>query len=245
MFRKIFFALKFLEINFSFVTGRYIVFIANITNTNAEVNCFLFGLRIGQEVPFQQGKFEKLPGESPLRLNTSVLEIINNSAEYLRDEDRFFKSTDKNTEIKMGNETGKIHQITEADLTTPVDRKNNDKNTTTNNNDKSTKRDNSEEIELAILPSASLPSMKDARPQKNMNTPNEQYSTANEEKESSHHVKSAVIDQPTSVESDKDRNSSNIIANRDTPANGLSGIWEFIQGLFSTCRNKRGSYNMG
>jgi hypothetical protein len=61
---------------------RYIVFIANITyNNDVTINCFLFQMKNGRELPIQHGKFEILNGNSPLRLNEEILQNVHGGAE--------------------------------------------------------------------------------------------------------------------------------------------------------------------
>ena len=61
---------------------RYIVFIANITNSDTvTINCFLFQIENSQKRPVQHGKFEFLKGNSPLRVNEKVLEKVHCEAE--------------------------------------------------------------------------------------------------------------------------------------------------------------------
>ena len=61
---------------------RYIVFIANITDRDiVTINCFLFQIKNGQKLSVQPGKFEILPGNSPLRRNVKVLENAYRGAE--------------------------------------------------------------------------------------------------------------------------------------------------------------------
>ena len=67
---------------------RYIVLIANIINDKASVNCFLFEIKNGKQLPVKKGCFEKLPEDSPFRLNSFVMKIVRNGAEWLNDKDQ-------------------------------------------------------------------------------------------------------------------------------------------------------------
>ena len=60
---------------------RYIVFIANITGMdNVKIQCFLFQTNTSTH-RVKQGKFEDLHGNSPLRLNETILQHIHRGAE--------------------------------------------------------------------------------------------------------------------------------------------------------------------
>ena len=58
------------------------MFIANITRSRqVTVNCFLFEIKDGQQLPVMRGCWKELSGESPLRLNKQLQERINIGAE--------------------------------------------------------------------------------------------------------------------------------------------------------------------
>ncbi len=94
---------------------RYIVFIANITHSDVTVNCFLFEMKDGQQRPVVKGCFYELQGESPLRLNKAVMEIVSNGAEILSKKDQMSDLPDEHSEQ---NET-KTALIIEGDNGTP------------------------------------------------------------------------------------------------------------------------------
>ena len=94
---------------------RYIVFIANITHSDVTVNCFLFEMKDGQQRPVVKGCFYELQGESPLRLNKAVMEIVSNGAESLSKKDQV---SDLPEERSKRNETEKT-LIIKGDNGTP------------------------------------------------------------------------------------------------------------------------------
>ena len=94
---------------------RYIVFIANITHSDVTVNCFLFEMKDGQQRPVVKGCFYELQGESPLRLNKAVMEIVSNGAESLSKNDEMSELLEEHSKQ---NETEKT-LIIEGDNGTP------------------------------------------------------------------------------------------------------------------------------
>jgi hypothetical protein len=65
---------------------RYIVFIANIKDSEVTVNGFVFEIENGRKLPVRKGFYDELLGESPLRLNNAVMEIVGIGAESLNDQ---------------------------------------------------------------------------------------------------------------------------------------------------------------
>ena len=74
---------------------RYIVLIANIKDGKPSVNCFLFEIQNGKQLPVEEGCFKELDGDSPFRLNSFVMENVRNGAESLNDKDKVCKAADK------------------------------------------------------------------------------------------------------------------------------------------------------
>ena len=66
------------KIKLLILTGlaRFIVFIENIKDSDVTVNGFLFEIKNGQKLPVKKGCLDELQGESPLRLNDAVIEIV-------------------------------------------------------------------------------------------------------------------------------------------------------------------------
>jgi hypothetical protein len=81
---------KRVKIKLLILTGleRFIVFIANIKDSDITVNGFLFEIKNGQKLPVKKGCLDELQGESPLRLNNAVIEIVRIGAESLNEKDQ-------------------------------------------------------------------------------------------------------------------------------------------------------------
>ena len=67
---------------------RDIVLITNIEDGKPSVNCFLFQIENGKQLPVEKGCFKDLGGDSPFRLNSFVMENVRNGAESLNDKDK-------------------------------------------------------------------------------------------------------------------------------------------------------------
>ena len=94
---------------------RYIVLIANIKDGKPSVNCFLFEIQNGKQIPVEKGCFDVLYGDSPFRLNSFVMENVRNGAESLNDKDKVCKPAD---EMSRQDEN-KFRQTPEADKRNP------------------------------------------------------------------------------------------------------------------------------
>jgi hypothetical protein len=104
---------KRVKIKLLILTGleRFIVFIANIKDSDITVNYFLFEIKNGQKLPVKKGCLDELQGESPLRLNKAVKEIVRIGAESLNEKDQVPRPIEGNS---GQNETGST-AIAEAD----------------------------------------------------------------------------------------------------------------------------------
>ena len=89
----------------------YIVLIANIKDGKPSVNCFLFEIQNGKQLPVEEGCFKELDGDSPFRLNSFVMENVRNGAEI----NKVCKPADK---ISRQNEN-EISQTPKADKRNP------------------------------------------------------------------------------------------------------------------------------
>ena len=94
---------------------RYIVLIANIEDGKPSVNCFLFEIENGKQLPVEKSCFKGLDGDSPFRLNSFVMENVRNGAESLNDKDKVCTIAGK---ISIQGEK-EIRQTLEADKRNP------------------------------------------------------------------------------------------------------------------------------
>ena len=105
------------KIKLLILTGleRFIVFIANIKDSDVTVNGFLFEIKNGQKLPLKKGCPDELLGESPLRLNKAVMEIVRIGAESLNEKDQVPRPIEGNS----GQNETESTEIAEADEGTP------------------------------------------------------------------------------------------------------------------------------
>jgi hypothetical protein len=90
---------KRVKIKLLILTGleKFIVFIANIKDSDVAVNSFLFEIKNGQTLPVKKGFRDELLGESPLRLNNAVMEIVRIGAESLNEKDQVYNPIEGNS----------------------------------------------------------------------------------------------------------------------------------------------------
>ena len=81
------------------------MFIANITRSyDVTVNCFLFEIKDGQQLPVKKGCWTLLKGESPLRLNKQLQERVNIGAESLNAKEEAYDDLTKSEDRKPEHE---------------------------------------------------------------------------------------------------------------------------------------------
>ena len=96
------------------------MFIANIVNDEASVNCFLFEINGGKQLPVKKGCYDEVPGDSPFRLNSFVMEKVRNGAEGLCEPAISGQNNNNNNNNNNDNKIETAHGLQRSDTRTKL-----------------------------------------------------------------------------------------------------------------------------